>query len=520
MRAIFSRAGHWLPLVVLAAAGLACTAFLFHGLQVNRQPDPQLLNFAFGFLDAVRQHHLADFLLTVRKYPLLPSLVLAGSSLCVLGGMFVTGMLHSMHDAYVLVVMGSAAVHFVSRLWIVASAVATLVTLDLVAARLFPAIRRGVVVPILLSSTIFLLLATAIRPHMVVTCFTVLSFYYSLRLAESKTPWHMMAAFGTALVAFCSLQNGLFAFLFPVWGFLMVGGRPEMRRLLHRQLWLALAICGVLAVLLGYPFLVNLLLGRPVHLTFDLGHDYIATEPKWTGGGFLYLLMLLRGTEMAMAILAAWTCVRQRQLIRTHPGLLIILVYVALYVLCFGLYAGSSMRFFLPILPFLALLAVPSFALLPSVIKHIFWCLVILLHVKLGVLALLPDTYDIARLFVLQQTSGTIASDFPFYYLDIPPTRSSIATPGMEKERYIRSLSADLPHARPYVPLPEWQRADVLVLRTRENQTFTGFSPCYGVASLPWSYDVFLWGEVDWSVFGIVQTKRLGPPLTVYCRQK
>ncbi len=518
-------------IIAFCAFALAATAFLFHDLAVNRQVDTQMLSYAFQMMDAMRSGHSGDALLAVHKYPLIGPLILIIVNGVTLGVMLIFGAIPSVAGMREYVLGEPAAVYFVSRAVILVSAIGTMILLTDISRRVFKGrdVHHLGASMILCGSLLFILFSTAIRPHMLVTFFTVLTFWASLRLVERKSQANQILAFGSALLAFCTLQSGLIAFIFPLWAVATEKEKFEWRRLLTLRTLITLIVFAVLSTIIGYTYLWNIPLGNPVSIGYDLGNDYIVSQPSWTGMGFWVLIKTMMGSELILFVCAAAGVLFLLCAKNPHPGplpagrgsLFVVCLYLAIYVLIFGVYAGTSPRFFLPILPFLALLGAPVISkYLPAWIAVA--VLTVAVNARMAYLAFIPDSYRITQEFLIEKAKGaSIASNIPAYMLGIPPTRASIKDPNGAREEYIASLDHDLPDARSYIPMLQKEKADVIVWRKGPMEDLPELpdrKSCFDVRPSDTDDEVFHWAESDWQILFLLNAERMGPTIRVFCR--
>lgn len=496
---------------------LGSAAMLGHSIGVNRQADAQLITYALQFLDALRSGTIFDYLTDVHKYPLLPILFLA----TVYGGIFFmllgAGRIDSLTDIPSYLFLQGQEIEFGTRLVIFLSAIGTLLLLYRIVKRLYPSIPPYSATLLLLTSFLFSIFSTSVRPHALSTFMTLLAFTAALPLIQKKTRKNLLIAFAAAIAAFCTLQSGFFAFLFPILAFASNKQSIDVRRLLNIRFILIALGSVMIALLVGYPFIFTQIVNGS--FSFDLGNDYLSGEWKWTGAGFLILLKTLFGSEtfLTLFFLLSLFQIRRRD-IQVEEKML--LIYITIFSLVFGLYAGTSTRFFLPILPFLAIFGARFFGKNAKVQIGIS-LLVSVMYLNVAYLAATPNTFDTARAFIQSETTGAIVTTLPSdSFLGIPPTRESLRNTSSFKERFLASLNSDLPGARTFLPISEILDADVLV--TQSNELFgelqDDWSECAHMKSSEQS-DSYLWAETDWPVFWVFRTPRLGPDLRIYCRK-
>lgn len=498
-----------LRLCALAAFGLASVAMLAHALSVDRQADTQLVTYSFQLLQSIQGHLLSGFLLAARKYPLLPVDLFAITNALIVGLLLVTGSIHSLADVPRYLFTGGIGIQLADRFLLWLTALGTLILVYTIAERLYSREAGWNAVILLLTSFLFALYTTSLRPHMAVTFFITLTLWRSILLLDHRTRWNTFLAFASAVAAFAVLQNGLSAFLFPILAFIF-SDKQGWRRKLVPVIGIAI-VSIVIAVIIGYPFILHsLFTGQAV--SFDLGHDYIAGQPKWTGEGFIVLLRTLLGSELFITVAGAIAFALYFRGKKSASEWMM-WAFVVLTAVIFGLYTGTSPRMFLPMLPVLCILGAPvltNYRWLSFVVM----IFAIALQLKIAMLGFVPDTYDRARLFIANETHGSISTSFPAYYLGIPETKRSIIHPQSQRDLFIASQKDDLPGARDFVSPAA--KADVIVM-TEDQRIPDGFTLCQSISSSP-TNPVFLWAEMDWPVTRLWMAKRWGPELQVFCK--
>lgn len=509
-------------ILLCVTAAIAACSFLFHSLDSNRQVDTQMITFAFQFLDSVRHGTLGDFLLTVRKYPLLPSLVLAPLYVILLLGLALNGTIQSLGhvDAYLF---GTSAWHLylLSRGMILACGVATVALTHTVSKRVFPSASPQGAVLLLVSSVFFLSFSTAVRPHIPVAAATMLTLYFSLQLAEHKTTRNACLAFGSSALSFCILQSGFFSLLFPLIAFATVDEKIRWKRILEWKLWAWLAAFVGVSATLGYTFLWNYPLNHPITLEIDLGHFDTGNANRWSGRGWTVFLQTLFGGELLLTIFALITigtlAIKKEKL---PVRLLMILAYIAAYLLCFGMYFNTQGRYIIILLPLLAILGGRSFPRTGWPLGIVTAAL-LFTHAELFRLGITANTYQVVKAYVLEETTGTIATDIPAYMLGIVPTRASIGIrPDTATERFLAGQEGDLPGARALLPLSNSSdAANVVILETQQTPDEKIFRPCLSVPSGGMGKTMFLWQETIPTFPWLFKAQRMGPDIAVYCRK-
>ena len=467
-----------LTIAVLGGFSAALLAFFVHSLVINPQPDAELLVYAHQFYKTFGTKWFEEFYFIERKYPfffLFLGSLLLHFTLWIFdasSAMWQEGM--SQFEVGTVWVM---TIHASGRLLIVTCAIGTLLLLQRMSRKLF---SSNAAVLLLLSSPLFFVFSTAIRPHVPVAFWTVLSIFCAIKLYERKTFARGVCAFGAALAAFCTLQNGLFAFIFPVWGLL-----------LPRFTWKQVAICiGALlcclglAVVLGYPFLLQ----SSGTASLDLGHN---VPTQWNGAGFLQLPRTFLGGEIFLLLFAgASIFLALRKRITLPPIALPIVIFIVLYIAIFGMHGSTLMRYWIILLPLFALLGAPAFARAPKMIRGGFLVIVLLMYIKFAVLAIQKDTYELA-MDAVDHIAAPISVQLPIYAHDVLPERN--------------------------VPPTD---ANYMVAITRGATQSSDWHECKRItASKITDNLLFLWNEVPWSYYHLIFTKRLGENVSVYCKE-
>lgn len=488
-------------------------ALLRHDLRVNPQADLQLITDMFALGDAALGGTLGEFLLTVRKYPLLPGMLLAGPTALLLGLLRAAGTVADFGD-------GLRAYLFtdpweLTLLWralFLAAAAATMAWTARVAARLWQNPRAPVsAVALLAGSLLWTLYGTALRPHVPVAAMVTLSALLSLHLLRSPSRKTEAGAFAAATAAFCMLQNGLLAFLFPVWA--TVRTRGWRRGAPAAALWLAAG--GVFSVAAGYPFLARPLLGLPGGFDLELGHNHTPADARWSLQGLTVIRDLFLHSEWltAAALLSTLGFLAARRL-AVREEHLIVGTFLLLYFGVFGVYSSPHPRYFLATFPLLCALGAGGMALLPRAPRAACYAAAGLFTLLLGAAALRPNTYRLAEAF-LATRPGTLGTNLPSYLLGIAPTRASVGASASQRDRWVAGLPADLPGARAVTTLRD-PAADVRVALwgvadSAEWRTCAAFGTPSGGPGM-------LWGEIDRPLPWLLAARHLGPVLTAQCR--
>lgn len=465
-------------LFTLACAffALATVAFLTHDLSRNQQYDTQVIRYGFEWIEAAEHHAAWDWITQVpaRKYPM----------------MYVIPFTATYKAGEMIVGSGNltfAQIHFLSRFITLLYALGTMYFLVQTARLLKLNVTH--VLLLLFSSMLFFLFETAVRPHGAVACWTIAAYYFAVQYHEKKMLRSMALSYVMAALAFATLQSGLFAFIFPVWISIFQKNSGK-----NRGISIVLcAVCLGIAAIVGYPFLLRgIMHTEGGAIDTSLGHD-IAFQflPQIMLGKFWSLLI----SETLLLVFGITGIIRLTRK-RPHQYSLLIPVfcYLALFYSVFLMQEITSTRFFLPTLPFLALLGTFAFPLLPKKTAMALSLLVIAIYAECAWLGFKPGTMEEASAF-LDQKPGVIASNLPPYFFLLPP------------ERFVTEKTKD--------------SIAYAILST--NDVPTDMQLCGTFLSSPdaayfaENNSPFLWNAVEWPLFFVFQVRALGPNLRVYC---
>lgn len=428
-----------------------------------------MIKYADSFLKSLEDGTVGDFALEMRKYPLFytTSFVVARK---VTEPVFTLPVLKNMPLHQQLYVVG--------RLFTLFFAIGIIFVLfrlsKLMTGKPYAAI-------LMLSSILFIVFSTAIRPHIPVAFWTLLSFMFAEEFKREKSAkWKLTASYASAIMAFGTLQNGFFAFLFPFWAHATSSKRHWIKAAI------VLAVCTLFAITLGYPFIFNI----ANKVGFDLGHNY---SNAWDGSGFVELGVTMAGSELILGFFAVLSIAKiikdknANEINKFAPAI----VFVSAIFLIFGMHGGTAPRFFIITLPFLALIGALSFKESSKVTKIVVLIIIIVLNVRFAQLALKPNTYQVISNYLNENTQEILGTDLPFYYLSVP---------------FERFASEEQEHLIKYVAT------------TASTHNTSDWTTCHEVTSSRWNNNMFLWTEVPWGLFKIWQAERLGPNLEVLCK--
>ena len=470
-----------IQLVIFLVFSIAIGAFLFHSVENNPQPDTQMVRYGEELFDAINNGQLGEYLMTVRKYPLLNSVLFIPIHQSLLT---VDRIIHFLAPSLPLVSSWLYA-NLAGRMLVLLFAIGTLILIQ----RLSQLVSLGGSAPLLmLSSYLFFLFSTAARPHIPVMFWTLLSFYYSIHLSKKHNRKNIFMSFASATAAACTLQNGFLAFLFPLWGYFQSGKKRDN---FFRGI-LLMIICLSIAFLFGYTFLLRITAGDSTGITYDLGHNY---SQIWDGSGFLQLLRVLVGNEILLTLFAIAGIARVfRGIDAVFIGIVPIAGYLVIYCLLFGIYAGTSPRFFLMLVPFLALLGARAFENAPRAAQFAFLTIVFIMCAKFASLGMLQDSFQLVS-SRLNLVRGLVYSEIPPYMFSIDARRLIFSTNDNALFR-VQYYNEETP--------PEWVECESIYASPR---LATGM------------YANFLWNEMDWGFFRLLNIYRLGPNLSLLCKR-
>lgn len=461
--------------IAIAAYAVASVAYGVHAYNTNPQYDNQGMWNAQEAIIAASTGQFGSFVFEERKYPLLYSAPFA---------IAYEGLMISTNGSFT-----DPSLFLLSRIISLLFILGTFLALWRIGTRLPNGIDATL---LLMTSILFILFGSAIRPHMAVACLTMLSLLCSIRVRERPTILRTVSAFGCAMLAFCSLQSGIFAFIFPLWAILP--RRFNVRRTAIAGLW-TLAFLA-LAIPLGYPFLLRPLIGLSSTGGIDLGHDvglHFAVLQPW------HIFLQLLGGEpilLAASALGLIAIVRARSL--PHPLFAPVLMYVAIFSVVFAFHTSAAGRFFIPIFPMLGLIGSVALAEASRTpfIRPALAVFIILIAMRIGWLAMTPNTYQQVNAFFLTQPGRVASLSQPGYFFDIPQEKR-VSFP----EQYVDIHT---------VAVPDYSDEQAKVL--------SAWPICFrSVASRTTDEIVLLWNDTPWALWHLFEASRLGPNLTVYC---
>lgn len=505
--------------LIIASALLAASFLLFHHVAVQRQYDTQLINYSLEFLRSIKEGGMKEFLTTPRKYPLFLPMLMSIPFAVVLGTLFLMGDIRTNADAYAYLFGHPIALNVAGRLFVAFSAFLALLLVHRIARKIFPRNNPLFAVVLLASSILFLTFTSAVRVHVPMVCMSLLAFSLALPLFERKSFRTECFAFLASAAAFASLQSGIFTLMFPVIAFLSMDGKLVLRRALCPRLWCWIIVWGVVSGVIGYPFLLSSLLSTG-HVGFGLGNQAFDTQLFGFSGVLSWEYLLLGSEVFLFYFLCRYflSLIVQR---KKMPFLAaVLLTYACAFSLFFSVVEATAPRMVLPVIAVFSIVASPALEAATIGEWLLFTLCIVAVNLRFAWFASLPDTWQSAHDFLQTRTHGTIATDLPMYFLDIPPTRSSVRKSNVPRYQWLSGLSADLPDARSFVPSKDWNTANVYI-------TFLQVSPlpygkdwhrCAHFISGPTDESMFLWVEMKYALWMLLRGHALGPSLVVYCR--
>lgn len=452
---------------------IALVAYFFHALDINPQFDTQGIRYSLELLSAKDQGQLWDWLTQIppRKYPLLYILPF------------------SLLESFFWVSnegMDMIHVHAITRLVTVLYALGTFWVLGRITRRLFGDHRAATL--LLMTSTNFFLFSTAVRPHMAAAFWMLMTFSLSFDLRHDSSLKMKCLAFGSAACSFAVLQSGLFAFFFPVFAILFYD--RHVQPFLKAAGWSIGA--GALGLIVGYPFVLTMLSGATGATTLAAGmnHDVgIFMLPELLPLKF-WQLFACDSILLLAAAYGVWKTWQKKE--KTMP----ILITLFLFVLVFGMQPITSPRFFIPVLPFFAILGAP--ALIGRRRLHMaIACLCILMFAKLALLAAQPNTYQRASAFVNAQ-DGFLLTRIPTYFLNVPDEKYAKTDQDAKRLFFLLKENEHIPDVEALPLCASFIATDLPTENLISNY-------------------MFLWQEVEWPLLYLAGTKSLGINLRMYC---
>lgn len=466
---------NYLFLGVIVSFCAALVAFYFHAIDLNPQADTQGIRYSLELGRAWRIGGLWDWLtlLPPYKYPLLYFAPFT----------FAEELLYGSRITLI-------QAHYITRFITLIYALGTIFIVRSIARDFFGQSRTTIV--LLCTSITFFMYATAVRPHIVVTFWTILSLFFSTKFSSQKSLKYLFASYAAAACAFATLQSGIFAYIFPMWALLSTG--LSARKVLTT--FFLLACFGVAGLLFGYPYFIHALSEG-----LSLG-DVSAGMNHGTGTFLNPSLIPVKiwhfFTTDIFLVLSAIISVRKTN--EKERNIMIpLLIYMGVFFVVFGMQPITSTRFFLPTVPMLAICGTKALLRFPKA-ETALSVLCVLVYAKCTYLGVIPNTFQQASTYVMSH-EGLLITSMPSYFLNIP--RIKYANKNAHASRFFYLLRSD-EHIPTVESLPLCASFTATTLPTSwANTTY-----------------MFFWNEVEWPYLYLFNAKSLGTNLRLYCQEE
>lgn len=340
---------------------------LFNGLDSQRIWDTNTPA-AFRLLYAVREGNLlGNFYTQEQKYPLLGSYAYMPVIGAYYGVQYLSGQYKNPTDFVNAYALGETNLFFWLRLEMVALNLLALGLLYHLAKRFTNNAVRAGVYALMLAAVNFYVTMFSVTPRIHSFAFLggVLTLYTSLLLVHNKSMKYYLFAFGSAALTASASQSGFVAFIMPLiaHGYDGLFNRWEWR-LRKKEFWVALAVSLIAIILIGYPQLIALLLGKN---WTGIQNVFLSSEHGGLDFNIAHFARFVRQYFLSTELVSTWLilcgvwyvwCVKKRARIAREPYDYIALAHVGLFFVVFG---GASLitgRFTLAILPSLFFLFV------------------------------------------------------------------------------------------------------------------------------------------------------------------
>lgn len=456
---------------VLLAAAMAITLYLFHDLRVNPQYDNQGLWHAADLLTAIRGGQFFDFIFTPRKYPLF---YLLNNLVVYLP--FDLFLKEVPREVFILIGRGITFFY----------AIGSFLLLRTLSKRLFN--DTSIAMILLATSILYTLFTTAIRPHVIVGFWSLSSYYFALLYRSNNSKKNLGGTFISAIFAFCTLQSGLLAFVFPLWSILDT--KKGMKRMMQLSLFFIPAL--ILCIALGYPFLLSSVLDGSTGLGMDLGHN-VGVKYSWGSAG--RVIAQLAGSSPF--ILLFFSIALARYVLKRdawNSSLTPAFIFVSVFLGVFLFHYHTKGRFFIPILPFVALLGVSGFKASPQLVRIPVLLVTTIVYMRFGYLTTLPNSYDAVSTFANQRTGAVFIQSRPVYFYRVPVKR--------------------------LVSTQDYPWIETIIVSDKRTLTASGtWEECAAYNNSTEHSDVsLLWEDTEWAYYNLFTNEMLGPPMQAYCR--
>ncbi len=450
----------------------ACLAFYFHAVDLNPQYDTQAIRYGVEMFKAMTDGNLWQWITEppARKYPMLyvapftfAFKVISGEGLTLLQE------------------------HYASRAITLLYAFGLLAVVWRIAVKFFGEGRSTII--LLFTSLNFFMFATAVRPHIAVAFWTTLTLYASILMREDNAkPRFTYLTFISAMCAFATLQSGLFAFIFPVHAFL----EKNSSKIQIAKVGFATLLSITISLCIGYPQMFFAFLGMTSgHIDASMGHDV----------GFDVLPFLIPQKIWMLfasdAILCLFAILGTHAVRKRHDRYTPIFYYIIAFTIVFGMQGITSIRFFLPLLPMLALLGAEKLRHEKFAQVLLLICIV-LAYAKLSYLALQPNTFQQASKYISEKNDYFLSTNIPNYFMNLPYSAyATNLTPIDSVEFLMTATDKD-------------EGIESLPLCT----AFIATTTATKAAGTPY---MFFWNDMQWPQFYLFFTRSLGQNLRLYC---
>lgn len=332
---------------------------LFNGLDSQRIWDTNTPA-AFRLLYAMREGSLGNFYTQGQKYPLLGSYAYVPVIGGYYGVKYLLGQYKSPTDFVNAYALGETNLFFWLRLeMVVLNLLALWLLFKLTKKFTNNSVRAGVYALALVAVNFYVtMFSVTPRIHSFAFLGGVLTLYTSLLLIRHKSMKYYLLAFGSAALTASASQSGFVVFILPLiaHGYDGIFNRWEWR-LRKKELWIALFVSLVATILIGYPQLVALLLGKN---WTAIKNVFVSSEHGGLNFSISHFVGFVRYHFLSTELVGTWLilcgvwyvwCVKKRARIMLEPYDYAALAHVILFFVIFG---GASLiagRFTLAILP-------------------------------------------------------------------------------------------------------------------------------------------------------------------------
>jgi hypothetical protein len=338
---------------------------------------------------------------------------------------------------------------------------------------------------LLLSSLVFVLFSSAIRPHGPVAFWAALSALFAIRSAEESSQRNIIWSLLCAFLATITLHSGLLSFVFPAWA------------MLRKRSWMDMIVPTTIG---GVVILVSLMIGYwPLFSNFSgalhgsvVGHEGVILTFDILKP--FKLLPFFIGSDLLLFAFAGYALWKRKTLLQDTAWVPMV-IYLVLFYVIFGFQPISAGRFFIATFPFLAVLGAPAFAQCASKLKLSILIVLCLAWIKLGYLAVMPNTHLLVANLVNSRPGMYSVLGQPWYFFPIPQEKV-VSTEAQLNDMQFVVIPDYFPDKKP----PEdWQM-------------------CLHAVSSPFTNEiVLLWNDTPWAYANLFAAKALGPSMKVFC---